>query len=636
MPTHKGEVDVELYRLAIEQTKDYAVFLLDTAGHIITWNVGAHRIKGYAPEEIIGRHFSIFYPHEALESGWPAHELKVAASEGRFEDEGWRVRKDGSHFWAHVVITALRDDNGKLLGYSKITADVTNRRFQEEALRQGEERFRLLVEGVADYAIFMLDPEGIVTSWNTGAERINGYRRDEILGKHFSRFFPQDELDAGKPWEELATARRTGRAEDEGWRVRKNGERFWARAVVTTLYDSHGRLRGFAKVTQDLTQRRHIENLEKAARNVNEFIAVLAHELRNPLAPIRNALQVMARAPAGHQAHEAMRQTIDRQSAQLVRIVDDMLDISRISHGSLPIERRPVDMADVVRRALETATPAIEAARHTVTVDLPAERLLVEGDVHRLTQLLTNILHNSARYTPDGGLIAVSARAEATQAMVRVSDNGRGIEPELIDRMFDMFVRGREPVELVEGGLGVGLALARRIAEAHGGSLEAHSEGKNQGSEFVLRIPLSDSPAVSRDAQAVSQADANTIVPRRVLVVDDNVDAATTLGQLLKSLGHEALVVYDGMQALAMAVDFRPDVVLLDIGMPGLDGYEVARRLRALRNHAPLRIVAVTGWGDEADRRKSQEAGFDVHLVKPVDANELARVVGQRTGATLH
>jgi PAS domain S-box-containing protein len=642
MTTDRGKVELDLYRLAFEQTKDYAVFLLDTNGRIVTWNAGAQRIKGYAPEEIIGRHFGIFYPLEAIESGWPTHELKVAASEGRFEDEGWRVRRGGSHFWANVVITALRDDNGKLLGYSKITRDLTDRKLREEALRQSEERFRLLVEGVVDYAIFMLDPEGIVTSWNVGAERIKGYRREEILGKHFSRFYPQEELDAGKPWEELATARRTGRAEDEGWRVRKNGERFWAKVIVTPLYDSPaargpGHLRGFAKVTQDLTERRYIENLQKAAGNVNEFIAVLAHELRNPLAPIRNAVHVMATAPAGHPAHEAMRQTIDRQSAQLARIVDDMLDIARITRGSLSIEQRPVEMAEVVRRAIETATPPIEAGKHTVDVDLPAERMLVQGDAQRLTQLVANLLNNSARYTPDGGLIAVSARAEEGRAVVRVRDNGCGIEPQMIDRIFDMFVQGRDPVQRVGGGLGVGLVLARRIAEAHDGSLEADSEGENKGSEFTLRIPLSDIPVASADsAHAVSDAHVKPIVPRRVLVVDDNVDAATTLNLLLKSLGHETCVAYDGVQALTMAVDFRPDIVLLDIGMPGLDGYEVARRMRALRRDLPLRIVAVTGWGQETDRQKSQEAGFDVHLVKPVDANELARVLGERTGATLH
>ena len=357
MAAGKQGLDDNIYRLVVEQTRDYALFVLDPSGRVMTWNLGAQSIKGYSAEEIIGRHFSTFYTRESVDTGWPDHELKVATAEGRFEDEGWRIRKDGSRFWANVIITALRDENGKLVGFSKITRDLTDRRQHEEALRQSEERFRILVEGVVDYAIFMLDPAGTVTSWNAGAQRIKGYTPGEIIGKHVSRFYLPEELEAGKPWEELATARRTGRAESEGWRVKKNGERFWARAVMTALYDSDGHLRGFSKVTQDLTDRRHIQDLEKAAQNVNEFIAMLAHELRNPLAPIRNAVQVMAKAPAGGSAHVAMRETIDRQSAQLARIVDDMLDISRMTRGELVIERTALDLNDVVNRAVETAAP---------------------------------------------------------------------------------------------------------------------------------------------------------------------------------------------------------------------------------------------------------------------------------------
>jgi PAS domain S-box-containing protein len=620
----------------VEGVVDYAIYMLDPSGIITNWNVGAERIKGYAADEIIGRHFSTFYTREAIDSGWPAHELKVAAMEGRFEDEGWRIRKDGSRFWAYVVITALRDDSGKLLGYSKITRDLTERKLHDEALRQSEERFRLLIEGVLDYAIYMLDPEGIVTSWNAGAQRIKGYSREEIIGKHFSRFYLQDDIDAGAPWEELATARREGRAEQEGWRLKKSGERFWARVVVSALHDTHGRLRGYAKVTQDLSERRHLQDLEKAARNVNEFIAMLAHELRNPLAPIRNAVQVMAHIPAGDPAHEAMRQMIGRQSAQLSRILDDMVDISRVTRGSLTIEHAPVDMAEVVRRAVETATPLIEAGKHTLDVDLPAKRLMVEGDADRLTQVVTNLLNNSARYTPPGGRIAVRARAKQGWVNLSVRDNGKGIDPQMSGRIFDMFVQGRDPLQRVGSGLGIGLALSRRITELHGGSLEAHSEGEHKGSEFTVRVPLSANRESLDDKRSPPEPVSQTVAPRRVLVVDDNVDAAAALGVLLQSLGHETCVVHDGLEALKMAVEFRPDIVLLDIGMPGLDGYEVARRLRLLNKDRTFRIIALTGWGQESDRQKSQEAGFDVHLVKPVDRNELVQVLGEKNGATLH
>jgi PAS domain S-box-containing protein len=634
MPRPEELVDPRLYKLLVEQAKDYALFLLDREGRIMSWNAGAQRLKGYAAEEIVGRHFSTFYTREALESGWPQHELKVATAEGRFEDEGWRVRKDGSRFWANVVITALRDDDGRLLGFSKITRDLTDRKLHEEALRQSEERFRLLIEGVLDYAIFMLDTDGVVTSWNAGAERIKGYKRDEILGKHVSRFFLPEDLEAGKPWEELAAARRDGRAESEGWRVRKNGERFWARAVLSALYDGAGRLRGFTKITQDLTDRRHLQDLEKATQNVNEFIATLAHELRNPLAPIRTAVQVMARAPAGDPAQERMRQTIERQSAQLARIVNDMIDISRITRGAIAIEHGPVDLAEVARRAAEAAAPLIDAAGHKLDLELPAQPVWVEGDLHRLTQLATNLLNNAARYTPKGGAISLSVGAEGSHVHLRVRDNGRGIEPELLERIFDMFVQGRPPLKRVAGGLGIGLALSRKLAELHGGALDARSDGPGKGSEFTLRLPLAQ--AGRRAARQEAAPGAQSSAPQRILVVDDNVDAACSLEMLLKSLGHETRVVNDGAEALRVAPEYRPSIVLLDIGMPGLDGYEVARRLRAMDGGEALRIVAVTGWGQDTDREKSREAGFDVHLVKPVEPRELVRVLDERGGASLH
>jgi PAS domain S-box-containing protein len=627
-------MDPRLFQLLVEQTQDYALFLLDEKGHVTSWNRGAQRIKGYAAEEIIGRHFSVFYGRDSVERGWPDYELKVAAIEGRFEDEGWRIRKDDSRFWASVVITALRDEDGRLLGFSKITRDLTERKLHEESLLQSEERFRLLVDGVLEYAIFMLDPDGIVASWNAGAERIKGYRRDEILGRHFSRFYPEEDIQAGKPWEELANARRTGRSEAEGWRVRKDGSRFWARAVLSAVHDSEGRLRGFAKVTQDLSERRQLHELELAAKNVSEFIAMLAHELRNPLAPIRNAIAVMAADTTASPTQVALRETLERQSGQLARIVDDMLDISRISRGTLSLEMLPLDLADVVDQAVETSRPAIEEARHILEVDLPAEPVRVLGDRHRLTQLLSNVLNNAARYTPAGGRISIRARSESANAMVTVSDNGRGINPLLIERIFDMFVQGRSPMERVGSGLGIGLALSRRIAEMHGGTITAASEGEGKGSEFTLRLPLlATHPAAPMSPE---ETKVGHIAARRVLVVDDNSDAALTLSLLLESLGHETCVAHDGAEALRLAPEFAPDVVFLDLGMPGLNGFEVARRMRRLQRDRPLIIVAVTGWGQEADRKRSEEAGFDVHLVKPVDPETLVKVLHDRGDGTLH
>ena len=633
--------DDSIYRRVVEQSRDYAVFVLDPQGHIRTWNLGAQRLKGYRPDEIIGKHFSVFYTRAAVDSGWPAHELRIAAREGRFEDEGWRVRNDGSRFWANVIITALRDDEGQLIGFSKFTRDLSERRLHEEALRQSEERFRLLIEGVQDYAIYMLDTEGIVVSWNAGARRIKGYAREEIIGRHYSNFFPPEDIEAGKPWEAMAQAKRVGHFESEGWRVRKDGTRFWARAVLTPLYDDEGVLRGFAKVTQDLSERRQLRALEKAAQNVNEFIAMLAHELRNPLAPIRTAVAVMAHPPRDAAAHEHLRQTIDRQSANLVRIVDDLVDISRITRGVLELRRAPADLNDIVRHAIDTVVPVIEARRHTLEVTAPPMPVTVLVDRQRMVQVLVNLLTNAARYTPEGGSIGVVVEIAEGFARVRVRDNGRGIEPDMQERIFDMFVQGRSPIERVSGGLGVGLALARRLAEGHGGTLEVRSEGRDKGSEFVLELELpraaslAAGPAGSGRQTAASEAPQQVL--HRILVVDDNADAAETLQMLLKSLGHEVHVANDGRQAIEAAVEFRPDIVLLDIGMPGMDGYEVARRIRTLKpSDRSVRIVAVTGWGQDLDRQQSREAGFDVHLVKPVDMEQLESVLAERNGARIH
>ena len=630
-------VDPVLFQIAAEQTKDYALLLLDDTGHILTWNVGAERIKGYTADEIIGKHFSIFYTREAVDSGWPDYELTAATAEGRFEDEGWRVRRDGSRFWASVVITALRDSTGKLLGFSKITRDLSQRRLYEEAVAQSEERFRLLVEAVVDYAIYMVDAQGLVTSWNAGAEKIKGYKAEEIIGKHFSRFFTPEDVRAGKPWEELGIARASGRTESTGWRVRKNGERFWARAVVSAIYGSEGHLRGFAKVTQDLSDKRHMQALEEAAKNIDEFIAVLAHDLRNPLAPIETAMQLIAHTPPASPTREEMLQIISRQTAQLRRVVDEMLDVSRLTGSELRFERLVTEFSEIVRRGAESADPAIRAANHHLEMNLAATPLYVEGDVDRLAQVVSNLLNNAARYTPQGGRIAVSTRVEAGFAVLTVSDTGRGIPRERIGRIFDMFVHRHSDTERVGRGLGVGLALSRRIAELHGGSLTAASAGEHRGSEFTLRIPLY---VQNVEAPELATTQSTSSPPtgghgRRILIVDDNIDAASTLQLLLSSLGHETAIAHSGLEALQRAREFAPSVVLLDIGLPDIDGYEVARRLRSEKAGDRLKIIAITGWGGEA-REKSLEAGFDVHLVKPVRYADLEKALEQRNGTTLH
>ena len=481
-------------QLLVEAVVDYGIFLLDTGGHVVSWNSGAQKLKGWTREEILGQHFSIFYPRDAIERGWPDEELRRATAAGRFEDEGWRVRKDGSRFWANVVITALRDPaTGELSGFAKVTRDLTERRRHEEELIAGEERLRLLIDSISDHAVFMLDEQGRVQSWNRGAELINGYTGAEILGRHFSVFFSPQDQQAGKPQRELEEARAHGRFQDEGWRLRKDGSRFWSKVVVTAVYDREGKLIGYAKVTQDLSTRQRLEDLERSTQRTNEFLAMLAHELRNPLAPIRNAVTILQRIDEQVSPQvRRLRDIVDRQVSQLTRLVDDLLDVSRLATGKIRLRRELVDIGDIVARSIETARPLTVGLRHTLEVQAAPDRLLIDGDPTRLAQILQNLLVNAAKYTPEGGEIRVQTRRDGAYAEILVQDNGRGIAASELERIFELFAQGEGDHHSGAGdsGLGVGLALARALVQMHGGGMSAHSEGEGQGATFSVRLPL--------------------------------------------------------------------------------------------------------------------------------------------------
>jgi hypothetical protein len=622
----------ERFRLLVSGVRDYAIFMLNPQGIVETWNTGAAHIKGYAADEIIGSHFSRFYPPEAINRGLPETELRGAMMQGRYEDEGWRIRKDGSRFWANVIITAVRNSSGQLIGFSKITRDLTERRRHEDDLRKSEERFRLLVEGVTEYAIMMLDADGFVTSWNGGAERIEGYRSQEILGKHVSHFYPSEAVLANLPWEHLRIAREQGRATDEGWRLRKDGTQFWASTVFTALHDTDGRPYGFATVTQDLTQRRHAEALADTAQRMHEFIAMLAHELRNPLAPIRNAVALMERKGLRDPTLESMRQTIDRQSMLMTRLLDELLDVNRIARGQFSIAREPVDMREILTRAVETSRPLIDSRRHRLKVSIPDQPLRVLGDALRLTQAVVNLLNNAAKYTPEGGSIKLSASVRGAEIEIRVLDNGTGIEHEMLEKVFDIFVQVNPSAGNALGGLGVGLALVRRVVELHGGNVQARSEGKMHGTEFVVRLPLSIEQTQTISGQEHQPPGSVRIL--RVLIVDDNRDAADSMNLLLTSMGQEVCVAYDGPCAISAAKTFKPDIVLLDIGMPEMSGYEVARALLDDGSAAKSGLVAVTGWGQEADKERAKEAGFAYHFVKPISEEALRFILTEVSAAS--
>ncbi|QJR11410.1 Sensor histidine kinase RcsC [Usitatibacter rugosus] len=618
--------DDALHRLLVASVTDYAIFVLDSQGYVRSWNAGAERLKGYRPEEIIGHHFSAFYTPEDIERGWPEEELTRARDAGRFEDEGWRVRKDGTRMWANVIITALRDDQGDLVGFGKVTRDLTERREQEERVRQSEERFRLLIDGVQDYAIYLLDPEGHVSSWNAGAERITGFRASEILGRSFEVFYPQADVAAGKPAAELREALNHRRAEDKGWRVRKDGTRFWADVVVTPLYNARSEHVGFAKVTRDLSERKRMEALEQEGRHVTEFLAMLAHELRNPLAPIRNAVGILAilQDPAPEVAW--CRDVIDRQAAQLSRLVDDLLDVSRITRGKLLLQSTPMDLAGAVHRAIEITRPLIESRRHDLEIVVPNKPVIVHGDLTRLAQVFSNLLTNAAKYTGEGGRIRIELGVEGDDAIVHVKDNGQGIAPDLIERVFDLFAQGERNLDRSAGGLGIGLTLARRIAVLHGGTIAAASAGEGRGSTFTVQLPLVHGKGAADPAGDVLASQSRG--PRHsILVVDDNTDSGASMAMLLRLMGHDVETSTDGPEALARMASLKPDIVFLDIGLPGMNGYEVAREIRRAPGGDRVHLYAMTGYGQSEDRRRSLEAGFNGHLVKPVAMEAMVDVI---------
>jgi len=616
-PAPPEPATTDRFRLLVDAVQDYGIFMLDPDGVVVSWNTGAQRMKLYRPDEIIGRHFSMFYPPEAVAAKWPAEELRRAARDGRFEEEGWRLRKDGTRFWASVVITALRDESGELTGFGKVTRDLTERRLAEEAIRESEQRFRLLIEGVRDYAIFMLSPDGFIESWNSGAQLIKGYSAQEVIGKHFSLFYRPEDVAAGLPAAELETALAVGRVEEEGWRVRRDGSVFWANVVIAPVYDASRQLRGFAKVTRDMTERRRLHELESSSKRMSEFLAMLAHELRNPLAPIRNAVTILQLEPSPSPMVRSSRDMIDRQLSHMTRLVDDLLDVGRLTTGKIRFRSEQVSYAQVVSRSVEAVRPLMDARRHQLTVDMPDNGLWVQGDATRLAQVLQNLLTNAAKYTPEGGLIELKVWQDGTQLNTSVRDNGAGLSPQAIHQIFELFSQGDAQTAARESGLGIGLTLARSLVEMHGGALSASSPGPGLGSTFSFFLPHAGTSG--GETHGIPATPPGPLI----MVVDDNRDAANSLAEILRLMDCQVKVAYDGPTALEFARKELPQVIVLDIGMPDMNGYEVLAALRAMPGGAGVTAAALTGYGTDEDKSRAIAAGFDTHLTKPLDFSAL-------------
>ena len=648
----------EIFRLLVASVKDYSIFLLDPDGNVVTWNAGAERTKGYKPAEIIGRHFSTFYPEEDIRAGKPERELELARKHGSVEDEGWRLRKDGTRFWANVIVTSVYDRRGELRGFAKVTRDLTTRREAEERLRQSEEMFRLLVASVRDYAIFLLDPQGHILTWNAGAERIKGYTPAEIIGRHFSTFYPEEDVRDGKPERELEVATRIGSVEDEGWRIRRDGTRFWANVIITAVFDDHRRLRGFAKVTRDMTERKRAEEMQQALyeqrearfkaeetrrraeqsyrvaqeanRAKDEFLMTLSHELRTPMTSILGWARLLPTLPPTDPTFAEAVQAIGRSADLQARLIDDVLDVSRIVSGKLRLTVENVDVMRLLTASVETVRPSADAKLITISTSFSPQLGTIVADGTRLQQIFWNLLTNAVKFTPRRGLITLSARRTTSHVQITVEDNGEGIDPQFLAHVFEPFRQAEIPSTRVHGGLGLGLSIVRYIAEAHGGTVAAESAGRGKGSTFTVTLPVGavlapQVPSAETPAIQTHELPTQRLNGIRILLVDDDPAGRRVISALLRHSGAEVIDVESAALALNALPEHSPDIVVTDIAMPQVDGYTLARDIR--EQWPQLRIVALTAF--PAGRSGAQDSVFDAYLLKPVEPSGLVETIAK-------
>ena len=646
----------------MDAVKDYAIFFLGPNGEIRSWNQGAARLMGYTESEILGRNFTTFYGPGDLEAQKPRIELETAVRDGRVEDEGWRIRKDGTRFWANTVITALRDADGRVGGFAKVTRDITARKIAEEELRQSTEIFQLLVSSVRDYAIFMLDPQGNIATWNLGAERIKGYRPEEIIGRHFSNFYGEEDRRDRKPERELEIACRDGSVEDEGWRIRKDGTRFWANVVITAVYDAQGKLRGFAKVTRDITERKHAEETQRALveqrearlraeeerrraedgyriaqeanRAKDEFLMTLSHELRTPMTAILGwARMLPSMSPSDPLFHEAI--TSIASGAQLQsRLIDDILDVSRIVSGKLRLAPENVEVSRLVMNAVDAVSATAAAKRIEITTSFAPGLGSVVADPTRIQQVVWNLLSNALKFTQREGKVQVSARRTASFVEIAVTDTGEGIDPHFLPHIFEPFRQAESPQTRVHGGLGLGLSIVRYIAEAHGGTITAESEGRGRGATFTVTLPVRSirtGEEPMRDGAATTFLHHDRLREVNVVLVDDDQETRKLLAGVLRAAGAHVLPVESASAAIEAIDRRRPDIVITDIAMPEMDGYALTRTLRAREYGPTLKIAVLSAFPSRAD----EDTGFDAWLSKPIDPfhfiEEVARITQPAT-----
>jgi PAS domain S-box-containing protein len=603
---------------AIIESSDDIIVSKDLHGIINGWNRGAEEILGYTAPEVIGKHVSMLMPEGYLEDtekilGRVAHGKRIEHYETK------RRRKDGKIIDVSLTVSPIRNAYGEIVGASKVGRDITEKRRTEELREQ-----LAAIVASSDDMIVSKNLDGVILSWNRGAERILGYTAEEIVGKPVSLLMPPEQAE---DYAKILSQIRQGKAVDhyETRRRRKDGSIVDISLTVSPIRDADGNVIGASKIGRDITRQKLLEAERKEAdRRKDEFLAMLAHELRNPLASINGAVQLFGRLETEEDLEWA-KDVVQRQVSHLARLIDDLLDVSRITRGKIGLRKEIVDVSPIVASAVETVRSLMEERKHELSVSLAAGSLRVEADPMRVEQILVNLLTNAAKYTDAGGRISLTIRRTGDELAISVRDTGIGISAELLPRIFELFVQGDRSIARTEGGLGIGLTLVHKLAEMHDGSVTALSEGPGKGSEFIVRLPAS--------MEAVPKPRTGDNVPKpgragaRVLVVDDNSDTALGLAKLLKLLGHDVQTASDGPQAVERAQAFNPEIILLDIGLPGMNGYQVAQRLRQEDCCRDALMIAVSGYGQDEDRRRSMESGFDHHLVKPVDYNDLMAVI---------
>lgn len=632
-------LDDQRFHLLVTGITDYAIYLLNPKGEVSSWNAGAQRFKGYTADEIIGSHFSLFYTPEDRADGLPSRALEIAAREGKYEAESWRVRKDGTRFWAHVVLDSIRNAQGEVIAYAKVTRDVTERRAAQEALRESEQRFRLLVQGVTDYAIYMLSPAGEVTNWNQGAQRIKGYADAEVVGSHFSRFYSEEDRAKGLPFHALIVAKEEGRYESEGWRVRKDGSRFWAHVVIDAIQDDDGELIGFAKITRDITEKRKAaEALELAnaalfqsqkMEAIGQLTGGVAHDFNNLLAVLSSSLDVFSvklKAPEDVKLLESMQRAIERGSM----LTQQLLAFAR---------RQPlkVDVANI-NRLIGSFEAVLRRAGHAgidFQIEMDPGLLCVEVDCARFEAALLNLVVNARDAMPEGGRLTVMTKnvqlreheinqlAAGPYIRVSVVDTGAGMTPEVAARVFEPFFTTKE----VGKGTGLGLSQVYGFITQSGGDVRIET-GVGQGTSIHLYLPALEKnahgDAESRDGRDRGSrfGDSDT---DKVLIVEDEPDLLNTASELFRNLGYEVFTASNGNDALSI-LKRSPDIDVLftDVMMPnGMDGLELARITRA--TYPAIKILVASGYPLPALKAQNKSIDEFTFMNKPYRLAELAK-----------